>query len=321
MIHLKNNSLPARLIEQGHRQRRQVEIVREEAQAAVLFDIVVTDPAQSVGVMLGGSLRRENHRVIRDHSGAKVGRTRVAPPQLHSFFDAPDKERAGSLEEVQPLEIHISPIHHIEGAGLGHEAIEDVDVVDFSWGNLDKCGDGAAHIEQSVHLHRRLAGSKTRPREHGQAKVDGGGIEGVEGTVEIETQRFVGVQRTSDSDQRLCEVGVDAPVVRVVGVRQGRARDFAAKSGVVEFGPDRTQADFNIAQTFDDRLVARRPGRETVPTGERCANDDRREARDALAKFIGGEMIHQLCEDGAAGVHAPLWGASHAKTTCACSNR
>lgn len=70
--------------------------------------------------------------MIRAHSAAEVSRTRAAPPQLHSFLDACDKERARSLEDVQTLEIHISPIHHAEGAGLGQELVEDVDVVDFS---------------------------------------------------------------------------------------------------------------------------------------------------------------------------------------------
>jgi len=32
-------------------------------------------------------------------------------------------------------------------------------------------------------------------------------------------------------------------------------------------------------------------------------------AFDALAKLIGRQLIHQLREDGAAGVHAPLGGA------------
>ena len=38
-----------------------------------------------------------------------------------------------------------------------------------------------------------------------------------DGAGEIEAQGFVGVKRTSDADQRLREVGVDAPVVRLVG--------------------------------------------------------------------------------------------------------
>ena len=46
------------------------------------------------------------------------------------------------------------------------------------------------------------------------------------------------------------EVGVDAPVVRLVGVSQGGTRDFAAKPDVVELGLDRAQTDFDVAQAF-----------------------------------------------------------------------
>ena len=46
---------------------------------------------------------------------------------------------------------------------------------------------------------------------------------------------------------------------------------------------------------------------EKLPTGETAQTTIAAIAFDALAELIGGQVIHQLREDGAAGVHAPLW--------------
>ena len=150
--------------------------------------------------------------------------------------------------------------------------------MDFSWGNLDKCGDGAAHIEQSVHLHRRLAGSKTRPREHGQAKVDGGGIEGVEGTV---GDRNPTVRRRT-ADERLGSASVRSRRRCASGARGWRPPGWSARlcreirRGRVWAGPHASRLQYRA--NFRDRLVAQRPGRETDPNRRSRANDDRRDS-------------------------------------------
>ena len=83
--------------------------------------------------------------------------------------------------------------------------------------------DGATQIEQGVHLDGGLVGSKPGPGEQRQAEVDGGGVQGIDGVVEIETERLVGLPGAGDADQHLSEVGEDVPVVRLVGVGQGGA--------------------------------------------------------------------------------------------------
>ena len=60
-------------------------------------------------------------------------------------------------------ELHVGTIHHVERSGLGHDGVEDVDVVKFSVGNLNQCGDRATQIEQDVPLDGGLVGSKPGP--------------------------------------------------------------------------------------------------------------------------------------------------------------
>ena len=148
---------------------------------------------------------------------------RVSPAELDPFLGASDEEGAATVEHVETLEVHVGAIHHVERSGLGHDGVEHVDVVQFSVGNPNKCGDRATQIEQGVHLDGGLVGSKPGPGEQRQAEVDGGGVQGLHGVIEIETERLVGLQGSGDADQYLSEVGEDAPVVRLVGVGQGGA--------------------------------------------------------------------------------------------------
>ena len=101
-----------------------------------------------------------------------------------------------------------------------------------------------------MHLDRSLLGPKASPREHRQAEVDGGGVQGIHGVVEVKAERLVGVDRPRDVNEHLREIGEDAPVVCLVGVGQRGARDLAAKAHVIELAWNRTQTGFNVAETF-----------------------------------------------------------------------
>ena len=72
------------------------------------------------------------------------------------------------MECVQSLKIQVGAVHDIERAGLKSDVVKKKDIVPFSIGNLNESGDGAAQIEQCVHLHRRLLFAKTGPRENGK---------------------------------------------------------------------------------------------------------------------------------------------------------
>ena len=52
-----------------------------------------------------------------------------------------------------------------------------------------------------MQLDGRLGFLEMRPREDRQAKIDGGGVEGVDRVVEFETKILVGIQLPGDLDQ------------------------------------------------------------------------------------------------------------------------
>src|SRR4029434_10286190 len=107
---------------------------------------------------------------------------------------AGDKETGGLMEAVEQLEVEVAAIHHVEGARLGNEHVEDVDIVQFAVGDVDEARDSAAQVEERVQFHRRFVFAKLGPRKQRQAQVDGGGIQGVDRLGEIHRKFGIRVQ-------------------------------------------------------------------------------------------------------------------------------
>ncbi len=105
----------------------------------------------------------------------------------------------------------------------------------FSVGNLNNSGDGTAQVQQRVHLHRRLLLAEMSPWKNRQTEIDGGGIQSIYSSAQIDAPRFGRIHRTRHADQHLSKIGVDAPVACLVRVGQSRAGDVAAEAQMIEF--------------------------------------------------------------------------------------
>ena len=68
-----------------------------------------------------------------------------------------------------------------------------------------------------------FGGAEAGPGKDGQAQVDGGGIEGVDGVFEFDAEVLIEIELLGGMDESLGEVGVDAPVAGLVGMGQGVA--------------------------------------------------------------------------------------------------
>src|SRR5262245_54322281 len=70
--------------------------------------------------------------------------------------------------------------------------------------------------------------------KHRQAQIDGRGIQRVDGVLEINSERLVGIEAASDADQALRKVAVDAPVARRIRTGERVAYNRTAKAEVIE---------------------------------------------------------------------------------------
>jgi hypothetical protein len=151
---------------------------------------------------------------------------------------------------MQPLEIEVAAIHHIEGAGLWSDIVQDVHVRSFSIRNLNESRDGAAKVQQCVHLDGGLGCLELGPRKEGQAQIDRGGIQSIDGTVKVEAERLGGVQRAGDTDEDLGEIGIDPPVMSFIGIGKSGLGDASPEAHVVQLVLDGTQAGLDVAEAF-----------------------------------------------------------------------
>ena len=119
---------------------------------------------------------------------------------------------------MESTEVEVSPVHHIEGADLDRQCVENLDIVSLAVGNQDKTRDIPAQVDERVQFYGALPATESRPREELQAKVDRCGIQRVRGLLQLNAEPIGLVHPPRVCDQNLSEVGVDAPVAVFVGI-------------------------------------------------------------------------------------------------------
>jgi hypothetical protein len=108
--------------------------------------------------------------------------------------------------------------------------------------------------------------------------------------------------------------------VRVVGIGQRGARHAAAKTHVVEFAAQRSQAGFDIAKTVAVSQLRKGHRQILIPTREASQPRIAAVARHTAPELAVRQEADQLREDGSALVHAPLLPACKALSKAESSN-
>jgi hypothetical protein len=232
-----------------------------------------------------------------------VDRAAFLRAKLQVLFGTRDEESHARLEAVKSSEIDIAAIHGVEGARFDREMVESVNIVHFAVGNVDKTRDVAAQIDQGVEFDSSFASAELCPREEGEAEIDSGGIEGVDGLLQIDGEAFVSVEFARVGNENVCEVGIDTPVACLVGFGQCVARDRAAKAQVVQFEFDGVQTGFDIAETVSAGELRKGHAEELIVAGELSDAIISLVPADAAIEVTLGRGVHELREEILPGVH------------------
>ena len=192
--------------------------------------------------------RSKDNRLVATQSRGFVHRPALGGAELHLLFGAGDEESHVGLKAVESGEIDIAAVHDVEGACFHEEMVEGFDIVHFPVGNMDKTGNVATQIDQGMELDRRLASAEFRPREEGQTKVDGRGIEGVDRLIQLDREPILSIEFARVGDENVREIGIDSPVALLIGLGQSIACDRTAKAEMIEFGFDGVQTGFDVAE-------------------------------------------------------------------------
>ena len=133
----KNLHTPAVLVEKGHGEGIQLEVVRQESVVLFRLLIVVADPSQLGWVVLFCLFAGEYNRLVALQSGALVHHPGRNPAPLRVLLRPGDEGRTSELYAIQPFEIDIATVHDIDGTDLEIKVIEDVHVMDRAVGDDD----------------------------------------------------------------------------------------------------------------------------------------------------------------------------------------
>gem|GEM_PF-4295379 len=111
------------------------------------------------------------------------------------IFLGPRDEKGEELsQDVEPSEVQVSAVHNVKGSRFWNQGVKDIDVMEPSIGDLDERGYAATEIHEGMHFDCGLMLAERRPRKKGQAKVDGGRIQGVGRFFEFDAEVFLGVK-------------------------------------------------------------------------------------------------------------------------------
>lgn len=207
------------------------------------------------------------------------------------------------MQTVQPGEIGVPLVHHIERPGLGCELVQRPQVVRLGVGDPQKDWDSHAQVQHRVRLDPGLASPETGPREQLQAEVDRRGVQRVRVGVEV---RQLAVHRQFDPrrvDHRHRGVHEDAVVPPLVGLRQRAAGHAAADPAVVTAAPQRRQARDRVAEARAPRELREDHAQELIHARERPHTPVAVVASHGVLESTSGQEFDQLGEDAAALVH------------------
>jgi hypothetical protein len=236
--------LPSLTIQIGNHRGGQLHIVGHESDR-VASVVEHFDAANSARVMLDCIEERQSPHLIEDDVciGSVYG-VGITTLESSVALCTGDKEAPCGVNGVKAFEIDVTSIHQVEGSCFDHQIVEQVDFVHLAIADIDKTGD-------VVKFDSGLGSTKWSPRMQRQAKVDSACVVCLNSGVQIDAQGFFDVQRSSDANQVLREVGIDLPGSCCTGAGQRIARDrFAAKAQAIKPSRLCAQIYLDVAQRF-----------------------------------------------------------------------
>ena len=133
-------------------------------------------------------------------------------------------------------------------------------------GDADHARNRASQIHFGMEFDGALVLPKRSPWKKRETQVDRGGIQGVNGLVELHSEVLVRIQLSGDLDQHVSKIGIDAPIPFFVGIGQGASGDSASYPCVIELGLHGPQACLDIAKTLSISQLGEGHAKELIQT-------------------------------------------------------
>lgn len=299
----KQLDLPSAPIKVADGLGRDLEVVGQKDQSLSGLRVFQSNPSERARVALSRVKPGQGNFLIANQPEGLVDRLRSDPFELQRLLGARYKECTGLVDREKSLEVYLGAVHDVEGAWFGSEQIQDVDIVQQAVGNQHKRWDCAFEIEQGMDFDGHLRFPEVGPRKQRQTQADGGGVQSIDGPVQIQSEIVVGIQATGGSDQRLGKLGIDAPIPSLVRIGKVGASDVATQTHVVQLGRLGLKASGDIPQALPIGQLRKGHAQKLVPTSERSGVEVAVVLADQPSKGVPGRQLHQLGENQLPCVH------------------
>ena len=298
--------LPSALVQRRDHWRGQAGVAGQEHQSLARVGFFEADAAQVLRIVFVRVMPVQGDSLIADDAHGFVHSSRVNPPGVHVAFGAGDKEGPALMQGKQSSKVDIAPVHDVESACLDGQHIQHLHIVHLAIADVNKGGDSSAQIQQSVQLDRRLGRAKWSPAEQAQAKIDGGGVQGVDRSIELDGDRFFGIQAPGTFDQTHGPGLINAPIAQIQGIGPGRTRWTLGYAHVKQLGAIGSKASFDIAQRLAPGQLSK--GHDAKQLGATQGTHSRIAlvALDDAAKSLPRHKFHDLCKQCLARIHQHL---------------
>jgi len=238
--------------------------------------------SQRGGIVFAGIKDGQHIRLIaHDIRVGPVHGVGVAPLELLVGLGAGDEEGVGLMNHKQSMEIQVPTIEQVIRARL------DVQ-----------------QVQKGVQFDSRFVRSKGCPGINRKAQVYRRSVEGVDRCVQVDRQRFFGIQGSRHGDQVLRKVGVDLPWPGCIGIGQGVTRNgLAEQTHVIQALGLGTQIDLDVAQRLAVGQLSKGHGQELIHAGEVVDLVIAAVSSHASTKSAQWQKRHELREKKLALVH------------------
>lgn len=241
--------LPAFSVEFSYSQVGVSEVIGQESIDIACGIILVHDHAECVWIPLGGFLPSKSDDGIAYSSSLFIDRTFLHHFIFHVVFGSCNKEGLLAMEVIeQLLEIYITFVHKVVISWLYRNQAHSLGVMYGSLCQIDEGWNGAAQVQQRVHLHTAFVMMQTGSWAELEAQFYRTAVKGIHDAVHVKSGRLILVQFSCPGNQDLSEIMVYAPVLCLIDVSQSRALDILYSTRV-ELGRECHQCCVNAAET------------------------------------------------------------------------
>lgn len=212
--------LPSVLIQEYNLFSREIEIVCVESKRPAQIRNVCHYSTDAVRVVSLIPFASESDSLIHQDVAIVKEIAAILHLVIRPLFLTYDKERAESLNLVKPLQIPISAIKYITGAGFIFNDIHCIDIVNSSICNVDHCRNLCNNVQLRMEFDTRFGTPELRPIENTHAEVYCGRIKREELTSNAELS--IDTRLLRKCDHVVGERFKDMPVP--IGIASGKNR-------------------------------------------------------------------------------------------------